>query len=81
MRRYALYRVPILVLNIFKTYLTYPLEGLHVPPGVHAPPFENHCPKSVVSPPVSFPFRYKRASAPPETPCQVAYQLDAPLAN
>ena len=26
--------------------LTYPLECLQVPPGVHVPPFENHCPMS-----------------------------------
>ena len=32
-----------LILNIFKKNLTYPLEYLHVPPGVHVPPFENHC--------------------------------------
>ena len=31
-----------LILNIFKKNLMYPLECLHVPPGLRVPPFENH---------------------------------------
>ena len=30
-------------LYIFKKNLKYPLECFQVPPGVHVPPFENHC--------------------------------------
>lgn len=37
------------ILKIFKKNLAYPLGYLHVPPGGHLPPFENHCCREPIS--------------------------------
>ena len=46
----------------------YPLECLQVPPGVHVPPFENHCTRvSVVPNPVL------KDPLPSKTPCPAGF--------